>query len=103
MSQMCFRALADPTRRDILNRLQAKPMTIGEVAEGFAMTRAAVKKHLSILEQGGLITMTPRGREVITKLEPAGFGPIRDWVATFDAYWDIHLNRLKSEIEGKQP
>ena len=97
--QLAFRALSDPTRRAILQRLSARTMTIGEVAEGFAMTRAAVKKHLVVLSDGGLITMTPQGREVITRLEPQGFAPVRDWLAFFDRFWDDRLADLKAAIE----
>ena len=60
--QPVFRALADKTRREILLLLQGKEMTIAEVAENFDMTRAAVKKHLSVLSEGNLIRMERSGR-----------------------------------------
>ena len=60
--QMGFRALADPTRRNILQLLAAKDMTIADVAENFDMTRAAVKKHLTILKEGNLISVEVDGR-----------------------------------------
>lgn len=98
-TQAAFRALADPTRRLILQRLSHQDLTIGEVAAGFDMTRAAVKKHLTMLSDGGLLTMTPKGREVITRLDPDGFAPIRDWLTFFDQFWDDRLDALKSAIE----
>ena len=64
-SQPIFRALADPTRRDILLMLRDREMTIAEVAGNFDMTRAAVKKHLTVLSDGGLITVHTKGRERI--------------------------------------
>ena len=94
-----FRALADPTRRDILLMLRGSEMTIAEVADNFEMTRAAVKKHLTMLSDGGLITMTPKGREVITSLDPDGFAPVRDWLTYFDHFWDARLDALKTTIE----
>ena len=98
-TQPTFRALADPTRRDILLMLRDKDMTIAEVAENFDMTRAAVKKHLTVLSDGGLITVRAQGRERINAFNPTGMTPVRDWLAFFDAFWDDRLNTLKSAIE----
>lgn len=99
MSQHSFRALADPTRRDILLLLRDRDMTIAEVASNFDMTRAAVKKHLTVLADGGLITTRAVGRERYNALNPTGMGPIRDWLTFFDAFWDDRLSALKSAIE----
>lgn len=97
--QPTFRALADPTRRDILVMLRRKDMTIAEVADNFDMTRAAVKKHLTVLSDGGLITVRAQGRERINTFNPAGMAPVFDWLTFFDAFWDDRLNALKSAIE----
>ena len=97
--QLSFRALADPTRRDILRLLTKGEMTIAEVAENFQMTRAAVKKHLSILNEGALITMRAQGRSKINALNPDGMKRATDWFSTFDAFWDDRLATLKSTIE----
>jgi DNA-binding transcriptional ArsR family regulator len=99
--QSSFRALADPTRRDILILLRNKDMTIAEVAAHFDMTRAAVKKHLNVLEQGHLIDVAPRGRERINRIHPEGFRPVMDWLGHFDGFWDDRLQDLKSSIENK--
>lgn len=98
-TQATFRALADPTRRAILRTLTNGERSIAEVAGDFDMTRAAVKKHLTVLSDGGLITVTPRGRERLNKLNPQGFAPVRDWLSYFDQFWDDRLNALKSAIE----
>ncbi|MEJ8559952.1 metalloregulator ArsR/SmtB family transcription factor [Yoonia sp. GPGPB17] len=98
-TQPTFRALADPTRRDILLMLRHKDMTIAEVADNFDMTRAAVKKHLTVLSDGGLITVRAQGRERINTLNPSGMAPLRDWLTFFDAFWDDRLSALKSAIE----
>lgn len=97
--QMGFRALADPTRRRILRLLASKEMTIAEVAENFEMTRAAVKKHLSILSEGDLISVQTSGRSRVNALNPEGLRSVFDWFSYFDAVWDDRLNTLKSEIE----
>jgi len=99
IAQQTFRALADPTRRDILKLLAAQEMTIADVSGRFDMTRAAVKKHLSVLSDGGLITVQTRGRERINRINPAGFAPVMNWFEFFDQFWDDRLNTLKKIIE----
>lgn len=97
--QLVFRALADPTRRDILLKLRGHDMTIAEVADGFDMTRAAVKKHLTMLSDGGLIEVQARGRERINRLNPAALSPLRDWLSIFDEFWEDKLAALKTAVE----
>lgn len=97
--QSAFRALADPTRRDILVMLRDRDLTISEVAENFDMTRAAVKKHLTVLSDGGLITVRASGRERINTLNPNGIEPVMDWLRFFDVFWDDRLSTLKTLIE----
>lgn len=97
--QSGFRALADPTRRHILRLLASREMTIAEVAENFNMTRAAVKKHLTILQEGNLISVVVDGRSRVNALDPEGMTRVFDWFRHFDAFWDDRLHKLKSEIE----
>jgi len=97
--QLGFRALADPTRRDILHLLAKNELTIAEVAVNFEMTRAAVKKHLSILREGELITVRSSGRTKVNTLNATGLKRISNWLKYFDAFWDERLNTLKNEIE----
>jgi DNA-binding transcriptional ArsR family regulator len=97
--QSTFRALSDPTRRNILGILAKGDKTIGEVAQHFDITRPAIKKHLAILEDGDLIDVIPRGRERINHLKKDGFLPVIDWLSVFDAFWDDRLTALKSAIE----
>ena len=97
--QAAFRALADPTRRYILQMLAQDDLTIAQVGDQFDMTRAAVKKHLSVLSDGGLIQVEARGRERINRLNPNGLRPVLDWFQIFDSFWDDRLAALKTEIE----
>ena len=97
--QAGFRALADPTRRHILQILAEGEMTIAEVADNFEMTRAAVKKHLTILNEGNLISVQVSGRSRVNTLNPDGLKILFDWFGFFDAFWDDRLNTLKTEIE----
>ena len=98
-TQNCFRALADPTRRDIVRMLAGSDMSIGQLTDQFDMTRAAVKKHLNVLSDGGLITVQAKGRERINTINPTGMAPVLDWLSYFDAFWDDRLNALKTAIE----
>lgn len=97
--QNTFRALADPTRRGILLFLSEQDMTIGEVCEHFDMTRAAVKKHLNILEEGALISVQTNGRKRINHLEPLGLKSAAEWFNYFNQFWDERLNKLQQVVE----
>ncbi len=101
-TQLAFRALADPTRRDIVMLLADEDMTIGQLTDRFDMTRAAVKKHLTVLSDGGLITVEARGRERLNRLEPSGMAPVLDWLSYFDRFWDDRLANLKDAIERNE-
>jgi len=98
--QPSFRALGDPTRRQILMELSREEMTISEVVDKFDLTRTAVRKHLTILEQGNLITVTPQGKERITRINPKGLKSAADWFNYFDQFWDTALDSLKKAVES---
>ncbi|MCG6903841.1 MAG: metalloregulator ArsR/SmtB family transcription factor [Rhodobacter sp.] len=101
--QAAFRALADPTRRGILQLLTKSDLTIAQISAAFPMTRAAVRKHLAILEDGQLIRVIPRGRERVSRLNNKGLQPVLDFMSELDAAWDARLNTLKSAIEKDMP
>jgi len=98
--QPSFRALGDTTRRAILCQLCQQELTISEVVDKFDLTRTAVRKHLTILEEGNLITITPRGKERVTKLNPQGVQATAEWFNYFDQFWDTALHSLKDAIEA---
>ena len=98
--QPCFRALGDPTRRQILMQLSQEDLTIAEVSSRFALSRTAVRKHLAILEEGQLITITTRGKERINRLNPDGLKSAANWFEHFDRFWDSALDSLKRTIES---
>lgn len=101
-TQGAFRALSDPTRRGILMLLSERDMTIGDVSEHFDITRAAVKKHLNILQEGALISVHISGRERINKLEPLGLKSAVDWLNYFNQFWDQKLSALQQAVENQQ-
>lgn len=94
-----FRALSDPTRRQILVLLSQQEMSVGDVAERFDMTRPAIAKHLRILGEGDLIRVETRGRMRINQLNPEPLRAVHDWLEVFDRFWDDKLSRLIEEVE----
>jgi DNA-binding transcriptional ArsR family regulator len=97
-----FKALGDPTRQQILTMLAGRDMTIGEVVDHFDMTRAGVKKHMKLLEEGQLISVKVAGRERINSLNRAGFQSLMQWVTYFDQFWDDKLDALASLVEQEE-
>jgi DNA-binding transcriptional ArsR family regulator len=100
--QAAFRALSDPTRRDILRLLANQDMTIGDVSDQFDITRGAVKKHLTILEEGALISVRTNGRERINKLEANGLKTATDWLSFFSQFWDQKLAALQDAVAAEE-
>lgn len=94
-----FEALADPTRRTILDRLRcAGPLSVNELAEPFSITRQAVTKHLRILEESGLVTSRRAGRERLHELDPRPLKEVQGWLAPYAAEWDRRLERLSRHL-----
>jgi DNA-binding transcriptional ArsR family regulator len=97
--QPVFRAIADPTRREIIAMLASQDMSVGEVAEKFDMTRPAVAKHLGILRDADLIVVRKDGRRNVNKLKPDTLKTVADWLSYFDRFWDDKLAKLKQAVE----
>lgn len=96
-----FEALADPTRRRILDRLRtAGPLSVNEVAEPFAISRQAVTKHLQVLEESGLVRSRREGRRRVHELDPRALGEVQRWLAPYAAEWDRRLERLGRHLGG---
>jgi len=97
-----FRALADASRRSLLDRLHARNgQTLNELCEGLAMTRQAVTKHLAILEAANLVTTFKHGREKLHYLNPVPIHEIADrWINKFERGRLRALAELKKRLEG---
>jgi DNA-binding transcriptional ArsR family regulator len=89
-----FRALAEPTRRAIVERLTRGPLSVSALAEPFEMTLAAVVQHLQVLEQTGLIRSEKVGRVRTCRIEPHGFNRLADWVAERQTLMERRFDRL---------
>jgi len=99
--QAVFRALADPTRRSIIDLLGDQERTVAEVAGHFDMTRAAVKKHLIVLEEGRIIVTRQHGRERLNRLNPVALKDASDWLHRFEQFWDGRLEALRKAVENE--
>jgi len=97
--QSTFKAISDPTRRNIIGLLAQQEMTVSQVSSHFAMSRPAVIKHLAILRDGGLISVEQKGREKINRLQASGLKTIEDWLSHYSHFWDGKLNKLKQAVE----
>jgi DNA-binding transcriptional ArsR family regulator len=98
-----FRALADPVRRKLLDRLHARNgQTLGELCEGHDMSRQAVTKHISVLEEANLVVIQWQGREKQHFLNPVPIHEIADrWIGKFERGRLQALADLKRNLEGK--
>ena len=97
-----FRALADPSRRALLDALfKRNGQTLGELCEGMAMTRQAVTKHLALLEDANLVAIVWRGREKLHYLNPVPIHAVQArWIAKFERPRLDALAALKDRLEG---
>ncbi len=98
-----FRALADPVRRDLLDRLFARNgQTLSELCEGHDMTRQAVTKHLAVLEEANLVATLKRGREKLHYLNPVPIHEIAErWIGKYERTRLDALGALKKTLEGE--
>jgi DNA-binding transcriptional ArsR family regulator len=96
-----FKALADRTRRELLDELYREDgQTLSALEEGLPMTRFGVMKHLRVLEEAGLVTTRRRGREKLHFLNPVPIRLVHDrWVSKYAEPWASGLARLKQDIE----
>lgn len=89
-----FHALADPTRRALVERLGRQPLPVGELAKPFAVSLPAILQHLQVLEQSGLVRSEKIGRTRICRLEPDALEAVERWVMGRRAEWNRHFDRL---------
>ena len=95
-----FAALADPTRRRILESLSHQQMRVKELAEPFAMSLPAVSKHLRVLEDAGLLKRRRMGREHHIELEPAPMRHAQIWIEQYRKFWEGSLDSLAEYLEN---
>jgi DNA-binding transcriptional ArsR family regulator len=94
-----FAALADPTRRAILTRLASGEMSVGDLAEPFAMSQPAISKHLKVLERAGLISSASDAQRRPRKLEAKPLAEATEWLGAFRQFWGTSFLRLDDLLD----
>jgi DNA-binding transcriptional ArsR family regulator len=95
-----FWALADPTRRGVLERLAEDPgLSVSELARSFSLKLPGMTKHLDVLSDAGLITRTKTGRTVAVNLAPAPMQEAMAWLSRYERFWTVSLDRLVALAE----
>ncbi|HKE90396.1 MAG TPA: metalloregulator ArsR/SmtB family transcription factor [Gemmatimonadales bacterium] len=94
-----FHAIADPTRRGILDRLRAGPTPVNALAADFRQSRPAISRHLRVLKDARLVAETKVGRERRYRLQPAPLQQVAGWVEGYRAFWLTSLTQLKHYLE----
>jgi DNA-binding transcriptional ArsR family regulator len=90
-----FRALGDPTRRAVYERLSAREMNVADLKAGLPISQPAVSQHLAALKLAGLVSERRDGRRTFYRTEPEGLRPMIDWMARTGAFWPERIERLK--------
>jgi DNA-binding transcriptional ArsR family regulator len=96
-----FRAISDPTRRAILDRLRGGAAPVNALASEFSQTRPAISKHLRVLRQSKLVREQRIGRERVYQLDPAPLQSVAGWIEGYRAFWQLSLAGLKRHLERK--
>ena len=96
-----FQAIADPSRRQILQLLSKDSLTINSLAKNFEMSRPAVSKHIKILYGAGFISIQNIGRERYCILKQDGFDELQEWIDFFDKFWHSKMKKLETILSKK--
>lgn len=104
MRRDVFQAIADPTRREIIGMLAQQSLNVNNVADQFAISRPAISKHMKILTECGLVTITKQGREHYCHADFGKLKEVADWTARYQKFWTEKLDALGAflEMEKKQ-
>lgn len=108
MRRDVFQAIADPTRREIINLLAHQRLNLNAVAEKFDVSRPAISKHIKILTECGLIVIEQQGRERHCEVRLQKLSEVSDWIERYRQFWnqkldalDIYLKKLQSKEKNK--
>ncbi|KRE01521.1 ArsR/SmtB family transcription factor [Priestia megaterium] len=94
-----FQAIADPTRRKVLELLSEKELPISEITSHFSISRTAIVKHLHILSEADLVHGQKKGREKVYYLQPEPLKEVKDWLAYYEQFWMNKLSILQHIVE----
>ena len=102
MRRDVFQAIADPTRREILNMIAHQSLNVNSVAENFDVSRTAIYKHLKLLEECGMVTVKQKGRERMCEAKLDQLEQVSDWVEQYREMWSARLDSLENYLEELQ-
>jgi DNA-binding transcriptional ArsR family regulator len=102
MRRDAFRAIADPTRREILGIVAAKPLNVNAVAGNFEVSRTAIYKHIKILTECGLIIIKQQGRERFCEARMDKLHEVSDWIDQYSKYWHARFDSLEKYLDKMQ-
>lgn len=96
-----FTAISHRVRRQVLDLLTNAERSVSDIAAHFEMSRPAISQHLRVLLNAGLVTERRHGRERRYSLVPERLGPVRDWIAQYERFWDDHPQRLQEHLSKR--
>lgn len=94
-----FRALADPTRRAVFERLSQREMSVSELKSGFPISQPAISQHLAALKGAGLVYERRDGRNAYYRSDPNALAPLADWVQRYRVFWPVRVEKLKRVLK----
>ncbi len=99
-----MRALADPTRRAVFERIaSSQEITVVELTRGSGVTQGAISQHLKSLKQAGLVTERAMGRNVYYRAQPEGLAPLVDWISHYGVFWRERFASLRTLLKDIDP
>ncbi len=98
-----LRALSDPTRRAVFERIARSELNVAELTRDSGVTQGAVSQHLKLLKQAGLVSERPHGRNVFYRARPEGLAPLFDWLGHYDAFWRERFADLRALLKEIDP
>ncbi len=101
MQRDVFQAIADPTRREIIDLLAGRSLPVNEVAEQFDISRPAVSKHIKILNECGLVVIRQEGRKRFCRAEPRKLKEVLEWAAKYREFWSDKLDTLEALLHDE--
>lgn len=102
MRRDVFQAIADPTRREIIGMLAQQSLNLNNVADQFSISRPAISKHMKILTECGLVTITRQGRERYCHADFGKLKQVAEWTARYQKFWTEKLDALGAFLEKEQ-
>ncbi len=99
-----MRALADPTRRALFERVAgSQEITVADLTKGSGVTQGAISQHLKSLKQAGLVAERPDGRNVYYRAAPEGLAPLADWMSHYALFWQDRFANLRTLLKEIDP